>query len=110
MACYGCRSTPICTYYVRECALGKGVENCGRCAEYPCERLTRTFALTASYENRCRGKCSQEEYEGLQKAFFSKKNNLDRANKEHLSQRNDPRSERPVTKKRCERKEGETAS
>jgi hypothetical protein len=89
VVCQGCRAAKHCVFMVKECALGKGVENCGRCEAYPCERLTAVFNFTALLAERCQGKCPPAKYRRLRKAFFSKKTNLDRANREYLSERRD---------------------
>jgi hypothetical protein len=89
MVCHGCRATKDCVFMAKECALGKGVGNCGRCEAYPCDGLTRAFDFSVSRAERCRGNCSPAEYKGFHKAFFSKKMNLDRANREYLSERRD---------------------
>lgn len=87
LICHGCSLTNLCAYDdIRECAVEKGVENCGKCENYPCEKVLRAFDQTESFAEKCKEKCSKEEYESLQKAFFSKKKNLDRINKEYLSQ------------------------
>jgi len=48
--CTGCKAVGIkfphceqsCTF--RKCAMGKGIENCGLCSDYPCEELAGFFA------------------------------------------------------------------
>jgi hypothetical protein len=86
--CHGCSSTWCDGAYLRdlrECISEKGVENCGRCENYPCEKVLKVFEQTESFAKACKEKCSKEEYECLQKAFFSKKENLDKSNIEWLS-------------------------
>jgi len=88
LACAGCSSRTWCDRMaVRECVLEKGVENCGKCESYPCEKISQTFEQTASFAKSVKGKCSKEEYETLQKAFYEKKKNLDKVNKEWKAQR-----------------------
>jgi hypothetical protein len=89
MVCHGCRAAKDCVFMVKECALGKGVENCGRCEAYPRERLTAVFDFTALLAERCRGKCPPAKYRRLRNALFCKKTNLDRANRQYLSGRRD---------------------
>jgi len=87
LTCPGCSSRTWCDrMYVRECVLEKGVENCGKCGNYPCEKVLKAFEQTESFAKRIKEKCSKEEYECLRKAFFSKRENLDRVNREWLSQ------------------------
>jgi hypothetical protein len=89
MICYGCSSTNTCTFLIRECALGRGVDNCGRCEQSPCQRLANVFQFAELSAKKCRNGCSKEEYHRLHRAFFSRERNLNRVNKEHLSQRKD---------------------
>jgi len=86
MVCYGCSSANWCRYDIRKCVLEKKVDNCGECKGYPCENVLKTFEQTELYAKDCREKLSKEDYERFHKAFFSKSENLDRANKEYLSQ------------------------
>lgn len=89
LICHGCSSTwcnVLCNRNVRECALEKNVENCGKCENYPCGKVLKVFERTESFAKTCKEKCSKEEYKCLQKAFFSKRKNLNRVNREWLSQ------------------------
>ena len=87
IACHGCSSASWCRYAIRKCVLDKGINNCGECHDYPCDILLKTFERTELYAKDCRQKISEEDYEGFQRAFFSKRENLDRANKEYRSQK-----------------------
>jgi hypothetical protein len=94
LICHGCSSTwhsglerRECAFRtVQECALEKGVENCGKCEDYPCETVSCVFEKVGPFAESIRGRCSKEEYDCLRKAFFSKKENLDRVNREWRSQ------------------------
>lgn len=85
MICRGCSSANWCSYTIRECALEKSVENCGKCKNYPCEKVLKIFERNELFAEKSKKICSKEEYECLQKAFFSKKENLDKVYKEYLS-------------------------
>ena len=87
IVCHGCSSVSWCRYGIRECALEKGVDNCGKCQDYPCEKLLKAFERTESYAKNIKESFSKEDYECFQKAFFLKKESLDRVNREYLSQR-----------------------
>jgi hypothetical protein len=88
LACHGCsRRTRCDRMAVRECAVEKGVENCGKCENYPCEKILQTFEETELFAKSAKDKCSKEEYKVLQKAFYEKRKNLDKINKEWLSQK-----------------------
>jgi hypothetical protein len=99
LICHGCSSwydrveRPECAFRaVQKCGLEKGVENCGKCENYACEKVMRVFDQVELSSRSIKGKCSKEEFEHLRKAFFSKRENLNRVNKEWRSHaRNAPR-------------------
>ena len=37
---------------VRKCAAGRGLENCGFCADYPCEAITKFFEFAPDNKTR----------------------------------------------------------
>jgi hypothetical protein len=48
--CVGCLATGVHISYcevceIRKCGNGKGVKNCGYCADYACEKLTKFFEM-----------------------------------------------------------------
>jgi hypothetical protein len=79
MACSGCRPENRCAYSeLRACVHGKGIENCGLCQVYPCGLLNAVFEKSEKLCSHAARVCAQEEMEALRKAFFSKRQNLDR--------------------------------
>ncbi len=78
IACTGCKPENWCRYRVVGCAREKGVENCGRCGEYPCAQIKECFEVTKSFEPRCKAACTQAEYDAIRRAFFQKEENLRR--------------------------------
>jgi hypothetical protein len=52
---------------------------------YPCETVLDAFEHTKAYAESARAGCSPEEYRLLPEAFFSKRERLDRINREKLS-------------------------
>ena len=46
------------------------------CAEFPCDNIRECFAVTKSFEPKCREVCTEAEYEQIKKAFFEKEENL----------------------------------
>ncbi len=83
MVCYGCVTVKKCIYDdIRKCAKEKGIANCGFCPDYPCGKIETVFSQTETYAKLCKKICSKEEYECLRKAFFSKKQKLDKVNKQ----------------------------
>jgi len=88
IACKGCYPEKSCRYGINKCASQKGVENCGECDNYPCEKIKAAFEGTQAYADRCKEICTAEEYMILDKAFFSKKQRLDEVNMQCKKQRN----------------------
>lgn len=81
MACHGCLSADWCRYSIRQCAEDKGVDICGRCPDYPCPIVIKVFERTGQYAARCKEVLPAADFQRLQKAFFNKKDNLDRISK-----------------------------
>lgn len=79
MVCYGCILVKWCRYNdIRKCAEDKGIDNCGKCDDYPCKKMEKVFEQSESYAKQCKNSFSREDYERLDKAFFSKRQNLDK--------------------------------
>ena len=76
IACTGCRPENWCRYRVVKCCAEKGIPTCAACSLYPCERMQECFAVTLSFEPKCREVCTEAEYAQLKRAFFEKKENL----------------------------------
>jgi hypothetical protein len=85
ISCRGCASVDWCGLYIKQYAQEKGVDNCGKCRDYPCEKLERIFAGNKLLAVSCRDFLSEEEYESFHRAFFTKKERLDKVNKEFFS-------------------------
>ena len=84
IACHGCRSLKKCAFEdLKKCVGSKKVRNCGECADYPCDKLKKIFEQMEVFSRRCRAVCSDAEYQQFQKAFFSKKENLDRIHQKY---------------------------
>lgn len=83
LICYGCDTfSETCEYNVRECCIEKNNENCGKCEDYPCDKIENAFRTTRNNAQKYRHILSKENYEIFEKAFFSKKENLDKVNPE----------------------------
>jgi hypothetical protein len=79
LGCSGCTPQNACAYSeVRDCAFGKGLENCGLCPSYPCDAVTAVFQKTENLRRGLNRKCSPQESGLLEKAFCRKKQNLDK--------------------------------
>ncbi len=76
--CRGCAEVKVCGLGIKDCAAKKRVDNCGKCKEYPCEKITDMFAGNKKQAIICKKALSDTDYWLFQKAFFSKKERLDR--------------------------------
>ena len=89
MICSECVPENDCAYSeLRACVYGKGIENCGLCESYPCERVNSAFDKSKKLRSRAALVCTTEEMEVLQKAFFSKRENLDKMHIEKYEKKN----------------------
>jgi hypothetical protein len=79
IACHGCASSNWCRYGIRQCAIQRGVNDCGECNEFLCRNIVDTIEKTLTFERRVKESCSDDEFELLHKAFFLKRENLERA-------------------------------
>lgn len=55
-----------------------GVERCGRCAEFPCEKINSMLARSEASRARCMEVCTPEEFRALEESSFRKLENLTR--------------------------------
>jgi hypothetical protein len=79
LACYGCTPENNCAYLeLRTCVYGKGIENCGLCEIYPCVLVNAALEKSEGLRSQAVLVCTSEEMELLRKAFFSKRQNLDK--------------------------------
>jgi hypothetical protein len=85
LACHGCASVKICGLGIRECVIAKGIDTCGECTDYSCQKLREIFANNEKEAAICKEKLSKEDYKLFQLAFFSKKERLDEINKNILN-------------------------
>ena len=81
IACHGCASVESCSLGIRECVKEKGLENCGKCDEYPCDKLTAVFEKNKREDWICRKILADEEFSLFRRAFFSKQKRLDEIHK-----------------------------
>ncbi|MEW6664283.1 MAG: DUF3795 domain-containing protein [Thermodesulfobacteriota bacterium] len=83
LACYGCNPENKCAYgELRACACEKEVDNCGLCNGYPCGLILEAFKKSQKLHSLVARVCTPKEVGTLKKAFFSKKENLDRIHRE----------------------------
>ena len=60
ISCFGCRPENWCRYRVIHCCEEKGIKTCAACPDYPCEIMKECFAVTRSFEPKCREVCSDD--------------------------------------------------
>ena len=83
LSCNYCLPENECAYSeLRQCVRQKRIENCGSCAEYPCELINIAFDKSEKLKSRAGRICTQEEMDLLQKSFFSKKEYFDHLHRE----------------------------
>ena len=88
MVCNGCASVEWCRYdESRKCAQDRGYDNCGKCENYPCEKMEKVFKQTELYANECKENLSNDDYERFYEAFFSKRQKINSIHEEYFSQR-----------------------
>lgn len=78
MKCEGCQDVEECEYGVKECCIERKIENCGMCIDYPCSKIEKAFEITELNIEKFKKILSNEEYELFRKAFFLKKENLEK--------------------------------
>jgi hypothetical protein len=79
LSCHGCKTEARCAYSeLRTCARERAVDNCGLCHGYPCELINAVFDKSEKVQARSTQVCTPNEMSTLERAFFSKKQILDR--------------------------------
>ncbi len=79
MACHGCKPENKCAYSeLRACTYERGVGNCGLCHEYPCGLILDAFEKSDKLHSHASRVCTPKEMGVIRKAFFFKRQNLDR--------------------------------
>ncbi len=68
----------------KDCATAKGIESCGMCAEYPCEKLQKMFENNKKEAVICRDKLLKTDCILFQEAFFNKKERVDKINRDYF--------------------------
>ncbi len=83
LTCFGCNPENPCAYSeLRDCARGKGIDNCGLCDAYPCKRVDAAFEKSEELRSHATLVCTPKEMDTLTQAFFSKRRNLDQIHRE----------------------------
>lgn len=80
LSCYGCQPHKYCgSRELLDCVVNRGIDNCGYCNSYPCEIVLESFNNSELWKLKIKDKCTEEEFELLDKAFCMKKMNLDKS-------------------------------
>lgn len=89
LKCSGCKKENRCAYReLRDCAFGKGLDNCGMCSSYPCALIQSVFEKTENTFRSIKNIGSKDEMDSLVKAFRNKKSNLDAINTSYFANNN----------------------
>jgi hypothetical protein len=85
LTCFGCKPENPCAYTeLRDCARGKGIDNCGLCDAYPCKWIDAAFEKSEELQSYATRVCTPKEMDALYKAFFSKRRNLDQMHRKMI--------------------------
>jgi hypothetical protein len=58
---------------IRPCVIGRGLDNCATCEDYPCEKLEERMTGVEAVVRRFRGKIPQEEYDNFIPPYDARK-------------------------------------
>lgn len=72
MRCAGCSADKCCSYGLIECTQKHHVDKCGKCGQFPCDKIQNVLNRSNEYQARCQMLCTATEYEMLDRAFFHK--------------------------------------
>ncbi len=83
LACNGCKPENECAYSeLRACTKERAAANCGLCHGYPCGLINEAFGKSEKLRSRAAPICTPKEMVMLKRAFFSKRQNLDRIHRD----------------------------
>ncbi len=73
MVCRGCLTMNWCRFGIRECAMERKMENCGKCRDYPCDKIHKAFENIDPYSKKAKKCVQQRNLNKCKMPFFSKK-------------------------------------
>jgi hypothetical protein len=73
LKCHGCNRTIKCAHEINTCEFLGNKSNCGECDFFPCDKINSAFRKSDISKEICKKKCTEEEFQQLNKAFFMKK-------------------------------------
>ena len=79
--CYGCSKDNACMYKINSCPKLENINNCGECDAYACDKLEKAFEASEINRANTKENCTPDEYEVMHKAFFQKKELLEKVKK-----------------------------
>ena len=83
LKCSGCSKDKQCSHNINRCENLKNKQNCGQCDCFPCDTINLVFQKTDITDEICKNRCSDEEYQRLQKAFLMKRQVLTEINENY---------------------------
>jgi hypothetical protein len=81
--CNGCNRNMPCSNGINDCRHLDNINNCGECDYFPCGKIDAVFQKTDKINETCMVKCTESEYQILQRAFLMKRQILTEINKNH---------------------------
>jgi hypothetical protein len=76
LKCTGCSKDKFCSFNINSCEHLENIDNCGQCNHFPCDRIDLVFQNTDITNERCKSRCSDDEYNKICKAFLMKRETL----------------------------------
>lgn len=73
LKCNGCSKELKCAHEINTCEYLGNKKNCGECDFFPCDKINMAFRKADISKEICRKKCTDEEFQMLNRAFFMKK-------------------------------------
>lgn len=70
--CHGCSKAKACAYEINSCIHLEGIETCGECKLFPCQKIEAAFKRSDNFEVICKKNCCSEDFQQLYKAFFQR--------------------------------------
>ena len=85
--CHGCNRNMVCSNGINDCEHLKHISNCGECDLFPCDKINAVFMKTDDTMEKCRQKCTENEFLMLERAFLRKRQILTEINEKHRSKK-----------------------
>ena len=77
--CRGCGTRGSCAFMILPCMREHQTDDCKKCPEYPCEKISEMLRCSDIKKSECRACCDDpDEWKMLKRAFYEKRKNLER--------------------------------